>query len=67
MAQASDGPTSWASHAAMGSFQKLSKNVMEIYLEKDVKGGFDASDMLIIILVNILMIILILIIQLLLI
>ena len=44
MAQASDGPSSWASHAAVGSFQKLSKNVMEIYLEKDVKGGFDASD-----------------------
>ena len=44
MAQASDGPSSWASHAAVGSFQKLSKNVMEIYLEKDAKGGFDASD-----------------------
>ena len=43
MAQTSDGP-SWASQAAKGSLQKLSKNVMEIFLEKDVKGVFTASD-----------------------
>ena len=43
MAQTSDGP-SWASQAAKGSLQKLSKNVMEIFLEKDVKGVFNASD-----------------------
>ena len=44
MAQASGGQSSWASQAAKGSFKKLSKNVMEIFLEKDVKGVFDASD-----------------------
>ena len=43
MAQASDGAT-WSSLAAKGCLKRLNKNVMEIILEKDAKGMFNASD-----------------------
>ena len=43
MAQASDGQ-SWASHAEKGNLRRVDKNVMEILLEKDVKGMFDVND-----------------------
>ena len=35
---------SWASHASKGCVKRLNKNVMEIVLEKDTKGVFNASD-----------------------
>ena len=43
MAQVSDGQ-SWASHAERASLRRLEKNVMEIILEKDVRGVFDVND-----------------------
>ena len=43
MAKSSDVP-SWSSLAAKGCVKKLDKNVMEIILEKDVKGAFNATD-----------------------
>ena len=43
MAQTSDGQ-SWASLAEKGNLRRLDKNVMEILLEKDVKGMFEVND-----------------------
>ena len=43
MATSSDN-ISWASHASKGCVKRLNKNVMEIILEKDTKGVFNASD-----------------------
>ena len=39
MAQSSDGGQTWASLAS----KRLDKNVMEIVLEKDIKGGFNVE------------------------
>ena len=43
MTQTSDG-ASWASLASKGSLRRLEKNVMEVILEKDDKGGFNTSE-----------------------
>ena len=45
MAQSSDGGRhSWASLASKGSHIRLNKNVMEILLEKDVRGAFSVNE-----------------------
>ena len=43
MTHTSDG-ASWASLASKGSLKRLDKNVMEVFLEKDDKGGFNTSE-----------------------
>ena len=45
MAQSSDGGShSWASLSSKGSHLRLNKNVMEILLEKDVRGAFSVNE-----------------------